>query len=187
MDEFIVDVNRRLTFQDGVRWRFRPDNPFIRTIEFGIRPKDMTYEEDFIAYVACRIWNTASQRENAFWRYALEYEKENEEKPFATICNYLNKSAASIIKRKKPISGWITYISEFTVYEDVLGKLGMERKQLEPKILMAIADILQYSFLIKPEYGFICADETLPESLQFAEFKKFGQVGQTTVFIKNFK
>lgn len=33
MDEFIVDVNRRLTFQDGVRWRFRPDNPFIRTID----------------------------------------------------------------------------------------------------------------------------------------------------------
>lgn len=70
------------------------------------------------------------------------------------------------------------------MYEDVLGKMGIERKQLEPKILMAIADILQYSFLIKPEYGFICADETLPESLQFAEFKKFGQVGQTTVFIK---
>ena len=40
MDEFIVDVNRRLTFQDGVRWRFRPDNPFIRMIEFGIRLKD---------------------------------------------------------------------------------------------------------------------------------------------------
>lgn len=186
MDEFIVDVNRRLTFQDGVRWRFRPDNPFIRTIEFGIRPKDMTYEEDFIAYVACRLWNTASQRENAFWRYALEYEKDAEEKPFATICNYLNKKN-SFIKGKKAISGWITYISEFTVYEDVLGKMGIERKQLEPKILMAIADILQYSFLIKPEYGFICADETLPESLQFAEFKKFGQVGQTTVFIKNFK
>ena len=117
----------------------------------------------------------------------LEYEKDNEEKPFATICNYLNKSASSIIKRKKPISGWMVYISELTVYEDVLGKMGIERKQLEPKILMAIADILQYSFLIKPEYGFICADETLPESLQFAEFKKFGQVGQTTVFIKNFK
>ena len=174
MDEFIVDVNRRLTFQDGVRWRFRPDNPFIRTIEFGIRLKDRADEEDFIAYVACRLWNTASQRENAFWRYALEYEKDNEEKPFATICNYLNKSASSIIKRKKPISGWMVY-------------MGIERKQLEPKILMAIADILQYSFLIKPEYGFICADETLPESLQFAEFKKFGQVGQTTVFIKNFK
>lgn len=68
---------------------------------FGIRPKDMTDEEDFIAYVACRLWNTASQRENAFWRYALEYEKENEEKPFATICNYLNKSGIFHYKKEK--------------------------------------------------------------------------------------
>ena len=184
MDEFIVDVNRRLTFQDGVKWRFRPENPFIRTIEFGIRLKDGAGDDDFIAYVACRLWNTASQRENAFWRYALEYEKDAEEKPFATICHYLNKSASSIIKRKKSISGWMVYISELTVYEDMLEEIGMERKQLEPKILLAIADILQYSFLIKPEYGFICAGEVLAESLQMADFKKFGQIGQTTVCIK---
>lgn len=112
MDEFIVDVNRRLMFQDGARLRFRPDNPFIRTMEFGIRLKDREEDDDFIAYVECRLWNTASQRENAFWRYALEYEKDEEEKPFATICNYLGKkaSAASIIKGKKSISGWMVYI-----------------------------------------------------------------------------
>lgn len=183
MDEFIVDVNRRLIFQDGAKWRFRPENPFIRTIEFGIRLKDRAEDDDFIAYIACRLWNTASQRENAFWRYALEYEKDAEEKPFATICNYLNKKN-SFIKGKKAISGWMVYISELTVYEDILEKTGMDRKQLEPKILLAIADILQYSFLIKPDYGFICAGEVPAESLQMADFKKFGQIGQTTVCIK---
>ena len=72
------------------------------------------------------------QKGKCLWRYALEYEKDNEEKPFCLQQrNYLNKVQLPLKKRKKPHIrlDFNLYISEFTVYEDVLGKLGMERKQ----------------------------------------------------------
>ncbi len=191
MEEFIVDVNRSLTFQDTAqKLRYRPEDPFIRRIEIGVRLRESVGDDDFIAYIECRLWNTASQRDNAFWRYAFEYEKAQEDKPFAAVCNYLGKkmSAASLIKGRKHMTGWAVFISDFTVYEDILMQCpGMDRSRIEPKILLAIADILQYSFMIKPVYGFICESELLPETLETAEFIKLGQIGKTTVYMKNYK
>ena len=191
MGEFIVDVSRKLVFQDAPqRLRYRPEDPFIRTIEMGIRRREDMADDNFIGYIECRIWNTASQKDNTFWQYAFEYEKDQEEKPFCAVCNFTGKklSAVSLIKGKKAIPGWAFYISEFAVYEDVLVQYpGIRREQLEPSILSSVADMLQYSFFIKPVYGFICDRDLLPGTLAAAEFNRLGQIGQTTVYMKNFK
>ena len=189
MDEFIVDVNRSLSFQDTMqKFRYKPKDPYIKTIEMGIRVRDGK-DNDFIAYIECRVWNIASQKENTFWNYAYEYEKDQEDKPFTAVCGYLGKkiTATSLIKGKKPIAGWGVFISEFTVDLDILEQYpDLDREQLEPKILSAVADILQYSFLIKPVYGFICDNDLLPTTLDRAGYKKLGQIGQAKVYMKKY-
>lgn len=190
VDEFIVDVNRSLFFQDTVqRLRYKPEDPYIKTIKMGIRIRDESKDNDFIAYIECRVWNIASQKENTFWNYAYEYEKNQEDKPFRAVCGYLgNKiTAISLIKGKKTTIGWAVFISDFTVDLDVLKQYPtLDREQLELKILSAVADILQYSFLFKPVYGFICDKELLPVTLDKSEFKRLGQIGQTNVYMKKY-
>lgn len=190
MDEFIVDVNRSLFFQDTVqRLRYKPEDPYIKTIEMGIRVRDGIKDNDFIAYIECWVWNIASQKENTFWNYAYEYEKNQQDRPFSAVCNYLGKkiTATSLIKGKKPMVGWAAFISEFTVDSDVLQQYPtLNKEQLEPKILSVVADILQYSFLFKPAYGFICDTELSQKTLEKSEFRRIGQTGQTTVYMKKY-
>ena len=190
MDEFIVDVNRSLSFQDTVqRLRYKPEDPYIKTIDMGIRVRNGMEDNDFIAYIECRIWNIASQKENTFWNYAYEYEKNQEDKPFSAVCGYLGKTikSTSLIKGKKPMVGWAVFISEFTVDLDILEQYpSLDREQLEPKILSVVVDILQYSFLFKPVYCFICDKELLPTTLDRSEFTKLGQIGQTKAYMKRY-
>ena len=42
MEEYIIEINRSLTFQRvNSELRYKPDDPFIRTIVIGIGPKDL--------------------------------------------------------------------------------------------------------------------------------------------------
>ena len=93
MEEYIIEINRSLTFQRvNSELRYKPDDPFIRTIVIGIRPKGSETEDDWLAYVECMIWNTSSMKETIFSHYACTYEKDQPDKPFSAICNYLKKN-----------------------------------------------------------------------------------------------
>ena len=133
MDEFIVDVNRSLSFQDTVqRLRYKPEDPYIKTIDMGIRVRNGMEDNDFIAYIECRIWNIASQKENTFWNYAYEYEKNQEDKPFSAVCGYLGKTikSTSLIKGKKPMVGWAVFISEFKITYSEVDKIFLNSNLL---------------------------------------------------------
>lgn len=190
MDEFIVEINRTLTFQMMNRkLRYKPDDPYIRTVVIGIRPKDSTSENDWIAYIECMFWNIADQKETTFWNYALEYEKDQEDKPFGSICRYLKKksSSKSLLSNKKVMSGWAVYIPEFVVYDDIFSQYqttNLDYEDLKSEILGAIPSVLQYSFFIKPSYIFISDRDIHPGALEANEYKKLGSVGEASVYIK---
>lgn len=110
MEEFIVEVNQTLTFQSSnQKLQYKPDNIFIKNVAIGIRTK----ESDWIAYIECKIWNIASQKDVMFWNYANECEKEIEKKSFLSICNYLKvkNTPKKSLWNKKPMSGWAVYLS----------------------------------------------------------------------------
>ena len=47
MEEYIIEINRSLTFQRvNSELRYKPDDPFIRTIVIGIRPKGSETEDE---------------------------------------------------------------------------------------------------------------------------------------------
>lgn len=180
MDEFFVDVNRTHTFQWlNHKMRYKPEDPYIRTAVIGIRPRADAEASDYIAYIECRIWNISRMKETTFWNYAYEYEKGMSENPFYRVCNYLKR------KNKKAISGWAVYISEFTVFDDVINEYQeLDFAELETEILSSIPTILQYSFFFKPSYVFICENELLPGSLEKAAYEELGKVGQASVYMK---
>lgn len=188
MEEFTVEVNRTLTFQSANKeLRYKPDDLFIRTIAIGIRPKDV--EDTWIAYIECKIWNISSQKEKVFWNYALEHDKDQEDRVFSAVCNYLkNNSAKKSFFESKGISGWAVYISELTVYEDMLIQYpSLACKAIETEILNVMSMIIKQSFLIKPACIFIGDIDQKINAIQAAGFKKIGFIGKTTVYMKNYK
>lgn len=184
MEEFIVEVNQMLTLQsNNQKLQYKPDNIFIKNVEIGIRVK----EDDWIAYMACRIWNIASQKDTIFWNYAQDCESNIDKKPFLSICNYLKlkNTPKKSIWNKKPMLGWAVYLSELSIYDEGSDKLYHE-------ILETLPSILQHSFFIKPAYLF--ADAAVDQvdkiaSLEAANFKKIGTIysGEIILFMKNCK
>lgn len=191
LEKYVIEVNRTLTFQYmNHEMSYKPEDPFIRTVIIGIRPQSS--ESDWLAYVECRLWNIASQKETTFWNYAREYEKEQEKKPFNGVCNYIklkNTSKKPFIN-SKTMSGWAVYVSELLVYEDMISKYsGMDLKKMESDILDTISAIIQHSFLVKPSYVFISDIERDSETLETLEFKKIGTVnaGKIALHMKTYK
>ena len=190
MEEFIVEVNRTLTFQrTNKELRYKPDDPFIRTIVIGIRPKESKNENDWIAYIDCKIWNISSQKETVFWNYALEHDKEQGDKTFSAVCNYLKKnSPKKSFFESKIVSGWAVYISELTVYEDMINQYpSLDHATAEAEILNAMTMIIKQSFLIKPTYIFIGDMEQRTRVIGAAGFEKIGFVDKKTIHMKSCK
>lgn len=180
MKEFIIDVNRTHTFQWlNSKMRYKPEDPYIRTAVIGVRPSADTSAADYIAYVECRFWNISRQKEPTFWNYAYTYEENLPEKPFYGVCNYLKK------QYRKFVSGWAIYISEFTVYDDIIAEYPeIDPVELTAELLSSIPMILQYSFFFKPACVFIRDNELLPGSLEKAGFLKIGSSNQTAIHMK---
>lgn len=190
MDEYIVEVNRSLTFQRvNNELRYKPDDPFIRTILIGIRPKESENEDDWLAYIECMIWNTSSMKETIFSHYACTYEKDQEDKPFSAICNYLNRSnSPKSFFESKQMSRWAVYVSEFTVYEDTISQCpALDHAVIRTEILNTLSTVIKQSFLIKPAFIFVSDKGLTKEEIIAAGFERLGVIGKTTVYMKNYK
>ena len=190
MDEYIIEVNRALTFQHvNQELRYKPDDPFIRTIVIGIRPKASDNEDDWLAYIECMIWNTSSMKETIFSHYAHTYEKDQEDKPFSAICNYLKKNySPKSFFENKPMSRWAVYVSELTVYEDMISRNpALDAAAMGTEILNTLSTVIKQSFLIKPAYVFVSDKSLTEEEIKAAGFERIGIIGTTTVYMKNYK
>ena len=190
MDEYIIEVNRSLTFQQvNQELRYKPDDPFIRTVLIGIRPKASENEDDWLAYIECMIWNTSSMKETIFSHYACTYEKDQEDKPFSAICNYLKKNnSPKSFFENKPMSRWAVYVSEFTVYEDIISQYpALNLAAIGTEILNALSTVIKQSFLIKPAYVFVSDKGLTKDEILAADFERIGVIGATTVYMKNYK
>lgn len=190
MDEYIIEVNRALTFQHvNQELRYKPDDPFIRTIVIGIRPKESDNEDDWLAYIECMIWNTSSMKETIFSHYAHTYEKDQKDKPFSAICNYLKKNySPKSFFENKPMSRWAVYVSELTVYEDMISRNpALDAAAMGTEILNTLSTVIKQSFLIKPAYVFVSDKSLTEEEIKAAGFERIGIIGATTVYMKNYK
>ena len=190
MDEYIIEVNRALTFQHvNQELRYKPDDPFIRTIVIGIRPKASDNEDDWLAYIECMIWNTSSMKETIFSHYAHTYEKDQEDKPFSAICNYLKKNySPKSFFENKPMSRWAVYVSELTVYEDMISQNpALDATTMKTEILNTLSTVIKQSFLIKPTYVFVSDKSLTEEEIKDTDFERIGKIGATTVYMKNYK
>lgn len=188
MEKFTIEINRTLAYQStNKEMSYIPEDPYIRKVVIGIRPDEI--EDDCLAYVECRFWNIANQKEATFWNYAREYEKNQEEKPFNGVCNYLRlkNNSKKIIPNNKTMSGWAVYVSELIVYDDLIEQYPtLNQHEMETEILKALPTILSHSFFIKPSYIFISDMELQPETLETAAFQKIGTVnaGKITLYMK---
>ena len=190
MDEYIIEINRSLTFQRvNQELRYKPDDPFIRTVLIGIRPKEASREDDWLAYIECMIWHTSSMKETIFSHYAHAYEKDQEDKTFSAICNYLRKNnSPKSFFDSKPMSRWAVYVSEFTVYEDIISQYpALDYATIGTEILNTLSTVIKQSFLIKPAYIFVSDKGFTKDEIKAAEFDRIGVIGATTVYMKNYK
>lgn len=189
MEEFSFEVNRTITFQNqnNHKLQYKPDNIFIKDIVIGIRPKDT---DDWIGYIECKLWNVLSQKDN-FWHYANEIEKDQEEKPFLAACNFVRiKNTSKKPFGNKGMSGWAIYISEMTIYEDILSQYSiLDANKLRSEVLNIFPTILQYGFCIKPTYLFTSDMQVNPELLNITDFHKIGTInaGKISLFMKTCK